>query len=273
MSDCVEKIFEQIERGGIEPLQIVEEERQRMLRARKDADEPPQHRLEAALRILRWQIGDRRLFADDEFQLGDEVHDQQPVRAQRLAKRLPPALELRLALAQNLPDQTLKGLRQRGVRDVALVLIELAGGEEAARRDQHLVQFIHHRGFADAGISGDENEFRHAGGDDAIEMRRAGRRPRARGRRVSRGSAADPACRARASGKSSMRPLHLPFGAAPSKIVLDAGGGLVALLGGLGEQLHDKLGNRRRDGLQPLTRRHRRSGDVAMDPFHGVMRG
>ena len=48
-----QNIFEQIERGGIEPLQIVEEERQRMLRPRKDADEPPQHRLETALRVLR----------------------------------------------------------------------------------------------------------------------------------------------------------------------------------------------------------------------------
>ena len=32
-------ILEQIERGGVEPLQIVEEERQRVLRTREDADE------------------------------------------------------------------------------------------------------------------------------------------------------------------------------------------------------------------------------------------
>ena len=36
-----ENIFEQIERGGIEPLQIVEEQDQRVLGARKDDDEPP----------------------------------------------------------------------------------------------------------------------------------------------------------------------------------------------------------------------------------------
>ena len=54
--------------------------------------------------------------------------------------------------------------------------------------------------------------------------------------------------------------------------MLDAGGGLVTLLGGLGEQLHDEPGNLRRDALQPLMRRHRRSGDVAMDPFHRVIR-
>ena len=92
MSRCVEKIFEQIERGGVEPLQIVEEERQRMLRTRKDADESPQHRLKAALRILRRQIGDRRLLADDEFQFGDEVHDQQPVRTRAPREAHPASL-------------------------------------------------------------------------------------------------------------------------------------------------------------------------------------
>ena len=62
-----EKIFEQVERSAIEPLQIVEEERQRMLRTRKDGDESPEHRLKTALRIFRRQIRHRRLFADDEF--------------------------------------------------------------------------------------------------------------------------------------------------------------------------------------------------------------
>ena len=88
MSGWVEQIFEQIQRRRVEPLQIVEEQRERVLRARKDADEPPHHRLEAALRVLRRQLGDRRLLADDEFQLGDQVDDQAPVRPERLAKRI-----------------------------------------------------------------------------------------------------------------------------------------------------------------------------------------
>ena len=78
-------------------------------------------------------------------------------------------MELSLALAQNLPDETLKGLRHGGVGNVALVLIELAGGEEAARRNQDLVQLIHDRGLADAGIPGDEHELGLPAGDDAIE--------------------------------------------------------------------------------------------------------
>src|SRR3954451_18432927 len=65
--------------------------------------------------------------------------------------------------------------------------------------------------------------------------------------------------------------LRLPFSAAPSKIMLEAGGGLVTLLGGLGVQLHDKVGDLTWEVLQPLLRRHRNSGDVAMGPFQAVM--
>ena len=67
-----------------------------------------------------------------------------------------------------------------------------------------------------------------------------------------------------------MRPVTLPFGETASQIVLEAGGGLVALLGRLGEELHDDLGDHRRDALQPFRRCHRLSRDMAMDPFHRI---
>ena len=41
------------------------------------------------------------------------------------------------------------------------------------------------------------------------------------------------------AGTSSIRRSRLPVGEAAPQIALDAGRGLVALLGGLGEQLHD----------------------------------
>jgi hypothetical protein len=42
-------------------LQIIEEQRERMLLAREHPEEAPEHHLEAVLRILRRQVGDRRL--------------------------------------------------------------------------------------------------------------------------------------------------------------------------------------------------------------------
>ena len=67
-----------------------------------------------------------------------------------------------------------------------------------------------------------------------------------------------------------MRPLRLPFRQAAPKIALDAGGGLVALLGGLGEQLHDDRRDAARNASDPLAGRHRLPRDVAVHPLHRI---
>src|SRR5882672_1420214 len=121
-----EYVLEQIERRGVEPLQIVEKERERMFGPRESPDESPQHELEPPLRVLRRELGDRRLLSYDELELRDQVHHQPSVGFQRLAERVTPAGQLRLALAQKRSGQLPKGLGERGVRDVALVLVELA---------------------------------------------------------------------------------------------------------------------------------------------------
>ena len=84
-------VLEQIERCGVEPLQVVEEERQRVLRPREDTDESPEHELEAPLRVLRRELGRRRLLADDELEVWNEVHYQLSVGIQSLTKRISPA--------------------------------------------------------------------------------------------------------------------------------------------------------------------------------------
>jgi len=79
-----QQILEQIERRRVQPLQIVEEQHQRMFRPGEDADEAPEHQLEAVLRISWRQLWNGRLFPDDELHLGDEIDDQLAVRADRL---------------------------------------------------------------------------------------------------------------------------------------------------------------------------------------------
>ena len=66
--------------------------------------------------------------------------------------------------------------------------------------------------------------------------------------------------------------LCVPVGQAAAQIALDAGGGLVALLSGLGEQLHNDRRHRAGDPLQPTGRRHRLPRDVAVHPFHRIGR-
>ena len=58
-----QQIFEQIESSGIEPLQVVEKQGKRMFRPRENGDETTQRGVEAALRVLGWEIRDRRLFS------------------------------------------------------------------------------------------------------------------------------------------------------------------------------------------------------------------
>ena len=145
----------------------------------------------------------------------------------------------------------MKGLRHRRIRDVALVLIELAGCEEAARRNQRLVEFVHDRGFADAGISGDENELRRAGGDDPMEGRERARRPRASARKVSPGSAIGPTASCCAQRKWIDATARLPLAQATTQVSLDTRGGLVTLLCGLREKLHHDLTKAPREFRSP----------------------
>src|SRR6202521_6205065 len=131
-------MFDKVERCGIQPLQIIEEQRERMLLTREHPEEATEHHLEAVLRVLRRQVRDRGLFPDHELQFGDELDDELAIRTQRLAQGIPPPAKLGLALAQERADKALEGLAQGGVRDVALVLVELARREQATWQDQHL---------------------------------------------------------------------------------------------------------------------------------------
>ena len=130
-----------------------------MLLAREHAEEAPEDHLKAILGVLWGQVRDRRLLPNHELQLGNKVDDELAVRAQRLDQGVPPPAELGLALAEKRPHEAAERLGQGGVGDVALVLVELARGEQPARRDERLVEFVHHRRFADAGIAGDEHEL------------------------------------------------------------------------------------------------------------------
>src|SRR5712664_3391825 len=124
-------MLEEVERCCIQPLQIIEEQRERVLLAREHPEEALENHLEAVLRVLRRQVRDRWLFPNHELQLGNEVDDELTILAQRLAYGGSPAAKLLLALSEERADKALEGLASRRVRDVALVLVELAGREQA----------------------------------------------------------------------------------------------------------------------------------------------
>src|SRR5262249_30766618 len=92
------EIGQQRERRRVEPLQVVEEQRQGVVGRGEYAEETPEHQPEARLRLVRRKIEDRRLFADDELELGDEVQHQLRIAAQRVAEVLAPPSDLCVAL-------------------------------------------------------------------------------------------------------------------------------------------------------------------------------
>ncbi len=133
------------------------------------------------------------------------------------------------------------------------------------------MQLVDDRGFADAGIAGDQNQLRRATLDDAIEGGEQGL-DLARSAVQLLGNQQPVGRVVLAQGEVVDAAVSLPIGEAALQVALQAGGGLVALLGRLGEQLHDDLGNGGRDGLQPLAGRQRLPGDMAVDPFHRIGR-
>ena len=56
-----QQILQQVEGRSVEPLQIVEKQRQRMFRPGEYANEAPENEMETALRLLRLKLRDRRL--------------------------------------------------------------------------------------------------------------------------------------------------------------------------------------------------------------------
>src|SRR6516162_10097447 len=100
----VQQVFHEVERRRVEPLQVIEEERQRMLRPSEDADKLPKHQLEPPLRVLWRKCGNRRRLSDDELQFGNEIHNQSSVLAERLQQRVTPRRKLCFAFPEQRPD-------------------------------------------------------------------------------------------------------------------------------------------------------------------------
>ncbi len=64
--------------------------------------------------------------------------------------------------------------------------------------------------------------------------------------------------------------VRLPCRQATPEVGIDACGGLVPVLSGLGQELQDDGGDRTRKSAHPLARRHRLPGDVTMDPLQWI---
>ena len=98
------QMLKEVEGCCIQPLQIVEEQGERVLLPREHREEAPEHHLEAVLHVVRRQVGDRRLFSDHELQFGNEVDDELTIWPQRGVQSIPPLAKILFALGEERAD-------------------------------------------------------------------------------------------------------------------------------------------------------------------------
>src|SRR6266540_1087073 len=103
-------VLQEGEAGRVDPLQIVQEEHERVFLLREHSDEVMKHNAESILCLGRWQSRNGSLRANDKLYRWNHVHDQLAVDSQHRTKLVSPIRDSLFALGQNLEDQFCKSL-------------------------------------------------------------------------------------------------------------------------------------------------------------------
>ncbi|MNX78590.1 hypothetical protein D3C86_1101900 [compost metagenome] len=173
-----------------------------------------------------------------------------------------------LGLAEQLPHQVRKGLGDSGVRHVVPILVELPLQEVAM-----VLAHGHFEGAGQGGLPGTGRSF------DEHQLSRAGRRRPEAGVKGADfalsavqplGAAQRPRPVAVCQEEGGDAAGRLPLVATQGQIAHQPEGALIALVRVLGEQLHDHVAERRRQGRVRRVRRKGHPRQVAVHPLQRV---
>src|ERR1700739_1433835 len=164
-----DEILDQRQSRRIEPLQVVDKNNQRVLWPREDADETLEYQLKPKCRFGRRECGHRRGWTDQADKLRNEIRQQDGMIAHHFWNGVAPTADIFLIAIQDLANEPLERLGQRGIRDVFKTEIEFPRDEDAARQHDRLVKFVDDGRLADARIARNQQKFRLAVGYDAVE--------------------------------------------------------------------------------------------------------
>ena len=145
--------FDQFKRRLVHPLQVVQENHERMRLPAENTHEIEENAVKTVLRLVRAEFHEGRLRSCHQFQIGNHIDDGPHMDAQRSQEPFPPLQKPCFTLAQDLIDKVLKRLDETAVRDVMMQLIELAANVIAGFGNEGPVNFLYQGCLADAGIT------------------------------------------------------------------------------------------------------------------------
>ncbi len=130
-----------------------------MLARGQRAHEGLEHEAEPILGFRRPDLGDRRLLADESFELGDEGGDDAAAQAERGLQPQAPTRHFRFRRAEERHHERSKCLDERRVRGLAAQQIDLARHEPSFPLGNLRAKLLDERRFADAGLPLHQHEL------------------------------------------------------------------------------------------------------------------
>ena len=263
-------LLEQRAAGRVAPLQVVEQDHERMLRRGACVDEALQREGEARLCLARLEARSGRQLAQDEREVRNQIHQGWCGGAQSRVQLAAPAREPCVALHQQLLHQRGERRDPAGVRLTA-VEVELRGRQIGVGLREERAQLIDQRRLAGSGSALDpERPGPTPSGVavDRVEQRGLALAPveLRREARLARGFGGGQ----REVVGDAARLLDLPT--AGVKICEQRGRARVALLRLLAKQLQEHLGERSGQLGPQLERRLRSPREVRMDQLERILR-
>src|ERR1700675_1478072 len=110
-----DEMLKQLKRGPVHPLQVVQEQDERMLRTREHGEESLKDALKAIFGVLGRQFRNGRQRSEDELEFRDEIGDYPAIGFDRLSQIAFPPIDFHVASGQDLAEKRPEGLREGGI--------------------------------------------------------------------------------------------------------------------------------------------------------------
>ena len=149
--------FQQVDRCGVRPLQVIDKQRERMFAGSDGGYELAKSVVEPVLGFGAANFRDVGLVADNVRQVGDDIGQHPAFAAHRPLNDATQFLNPLRCLGQQQVHVVPKRLKNGEIGHASLELIELTLDEVPAASGNRFVDFVDQRGLPSTGVTGDEH--------------------------------------------------------------------------------------------------------------------